>query len=96
VSAALREGCGNGDRHVVHGGVTRRQEMGVFDTARGLPPVDVGPGFFLRPVGHAATQLVQAAVGAKGTDVPSSGCAAAPAPCLPYTSGWWSREPSPG
>lgn len=58
-----------GDRHVVHGGVTRRQEMGVFDTARGLPPVTSGRAFSQTGWG-SREQLVQAAVGAKGTDVP--------------------------
>ena len=58
-----------GDRHVVHGGVTRRQEMGVFDAARGLPPVTSGRAFSQTGWG-SREQLVQAAVGAKGTDVP--------------------------
>lgn len=58
-----------GDRHVVHGGVTRRQEMGLLDVAKGLPPVTSGRAFSQTGWG-SREELARAGVGAKGTDVP--------------------------
>jgi len=57
------------DRRVVNGGVERRQEMGVFDVSQGLPPVRAGHALSQTGWGSRA-ELIQAAVGAKGTDVP--------------------------
>jgi len=57
------------ERDVVKGGVTRRQEMGVLDVARGVPPVAFGRAFSQMGWGSRG-ELEQAAVGAKGTEVP--------------------------
>jgi len=54
---------------VVHGGVRRRQEMGLLDVGRGLPPVVHGRAFSQTGWG-SRDELARAAVGAKGTDTP--------------------------
>lgn len=54
---------------IVHGGVTRRQEMGGLDVERGVPPVAHGRAFSQTGWGSRG-QLARAAVGAKGTEVP--------------------------
>ena len=56
-------------RGVLHGGVARRQEMGVLDVARGVVPVSPGHAFSQTGWGNRE-QLFRAAVGAKGTSVP--------------------------
>ena len=56
-------------RGVVHGGVTRRQEMGVLDTIKGVPSVSRGHAFSQTGWGNRE-ELFRAAVGAKGTSVP--------------------------
>ncbi len=58
-----------GSKHVVNGGVTRRQEFGLLDVATGVPPVKAGRAFSQTGWGTCA-ELASAAVGAKGTDVP--------------------------
>lgn len=57
------------DRRIVNGGVERRQDMGVFDVSQGLPPVAAGRALSQTGWGSRA-ELIRAAVGAKGTDVP--------------------------
>ncbi len=53
----------------VHGGVTRRQELGLLNVAQGVLPVRSGR--VLSQTGWGTRdELVRAAVGAKGTDVP--------------------------
>ena len=56
-------------RGVVHGGVTRRQELGLLDVSRGVPAVTSGRVFSQTGWGCQA-ELARAAVGAKGTQVP--------------------------
>ncbi len=58
-----------GSKHVVNGGVTRRQELGLLDVAKGLPAVAAGRAFSQTGWGSCA-ELARAAVGAKGTGVP--------------------------
>jgi enamine deaminase RidA (YjgF/YER057c/UK114 family) len=58
-----------GSKHVVNGGVTRRQELGLLDVAKGVPAVTSGRAFSQTGWGTCA-ELARAAVGAKGTDVP--------------------------
>ena len=58
-----------GAADVVHGGVTRRQELGLLDVAKGVPAVTSGRAFSQTGWGTCA-ELARAAVGAKGTDVP--------------------------
>ncbi len=56
-------------RGVVHGGVTRHQEMGLLDVVKGVPPVAHSHVFSQTGWG-SREQLFRAAVGAKGTSVP--------------------------
>lgn len=56
-------------RGFFHGGVTRHQEMGVWDVGGGVPAAVPGRAFSQTGWGSRA-QLVQASVGAKGTAVP--------------------------
>ena len=56
-------------RGVVHGGVTRHQEMGLLDVAKGVPVVTHSHVFSQTGWG-SREQLFRAAVGAKGTNVP--------------------------
>ena len=54
---------------VVHGGVTRRQELGLLNVAQGVPPVR--SGHVLSQTGWGSRdELARASVGAKGTGVP--------------------------
>ncbi len=54
---------------VVHGGVTRRQEMGLLDIGKGAPPVSHGRAFSQTGWG-SRDELLRAGVGAKGSSVP--------------------------
>ncbi len=54
---------------VVHGGVTRRQELGLLEVSKGVPAMTSGRAFSQTGWGSCA-ELTRAAVGAKGTDVP--------------------------
>jgi len=58
-----------GMKGVVHGGVTRHQEMGLLDVAQGVPAAVHGRAFSQTGWG-SREQLFRAAVGAKGTSVP--------------------------
>ena len=58
-----------GAADVVHGGVTRRQELGLLDVAKGVPAVTSGRAFSQTGWG-TCEELTRAAVGAKGTAVP--------------------------
>lgn len=56
-------------RGVLHGGVTRHQDFGLLDVARGVPSVAHGRAFSQTGWG-SREQLARAAVGARGTSVP--------------------------